>query len=222
MDNQPCSISLQDIGLEKNVDMKDAMITTLPTESEEEFFLLMSLALDGLLDAAEEATFDRYLMSDPALAAEWQAWQGMHRQMVAAPHAIPTANFVDRFEVNLAQQERRQLLWQGMWIALITLVLWIGAAAGILSVGTYLFVNQSALLADWLQQVIYFWAALASWIDSLGTALNAFAGTPQAAGLGIGYLLLTVGLLTSWFSYLRRSTQLIEVAAEAPSPFSVA
>ncbi len=203
--------------------MKDAMITTPPTESEEEeFFLLMSLALDGFLDEAEQATFERYLTSNRALAAEWQAWQTMHHQMNVAPHVVPTANFVDRFEVNLAQQERRQRLWQGMWIALITMILWVGATAGILSVGTYLFVNQSSLLADGIKQIIYFWAAIATWLDSLSTALNAFAATPQAVGLGVGYLLLTMGLLAGWFSYLRRSTQLVEITVENSSPFSVA
>ncbi len=202
--------------------MKNAIINTLPTESEEDFFLLMSLALDGLLDDVEEARFAHYLTSDRALAAEWQAWQTMHHQLNAAPHLMPTANFVDRFEANLVQQERRRLLWQGIWIAVITLLLWIGATAGILSVGTYLFVNQSTLLADGIKQIIYFWAAIATWTDSLATAFNAFAATPQAVGLGIGYLLLTMGLLAGWFNYLRRSTQLIEGTVEASSPFSIA
>jgi len=201
--------------------MEDAMTTTLPTESQEEFFLLMSLALDGLLDDAEQITFERYLTQDPALAAEWQAWQGMHNQMAATPHAVPTANFVERFEVSLEQQERRQKLWQGLWIGLITMILWFGATAGVLSVGTYLFVNQSALLADGIKQLIYFWAAIATWLTSFSTALSAFVATPQALGLGVGYLLLTLGLLASWFNYLRRSTQFVEGTVES-SPLSVA
>jgi divalent metal cation (Fe/Co/Zn/Cd) transporter len=142
--------------------------------------------------------------------------------MSTIPHAVPTEQFVERFEMHLIQQERRRKLRQGIWIGLLTLILWLGATAGVLSVGTYLFVNQSALLADFVKSVIYFWAALASWMDSLATAFNTFATTPQAIGLGFGYMLLTMGLLAGWFNYLRRSTQLVEVSVENASPFSTA
>ncbi|MEZ4674499.1 MAG: hypothetical protein R2932_09665 [Caldilineaceae bacterium] len=187
------------------------MMKNFPTEVEqEEFLLLMSLSLDGLLDEDEAATFEQYVTAYGSFAAQWQEWQSMHRQICAIPHAMPAPNFVDRFEIHLTQQERRQRLWQGLWIGLVTMVLWIGATAGILSIGTYLFVNQSTIIGDVVQNVIYFWAALASWFYSLGTSFNAFAATPQAMGLGVGYLALTMGLLAGWFMLLRRSTQLVE------------
>lgn len=194
-----------------------------PTEAqEEEFFLLMSLALDGLLDEAEEATFDDYRARFSTLAMQWHDWQLMHRQMSAMPHALPAPNFVGRFEMQLVQQERRRRLRQGMWIGLATLLLWIGASVGILTVGTYLFVNQSALLAGVSQNLIFLWAAIVAWFDGLATTVNTFAATPQAVGLGIGYLLLTIGLLAGWFNYLRRSTQFVEVPVEVNSPLSMA
>ncbi len=194
-----------------------------PTEAQdEEFFLLMSLALDDLLDDEQQATFSGYLNHFSTFASLWAEWQQLHHQMCAMPHAMPTPNFVGRFEVRLAQQERRRRLRQGMWIGLVTLILWVSASAGILAVGTYLFVNQSALLAEAVQSVIYFWAAVVAWFDGLATTVNTFAATPQAVGLGIGYLILTVGLLTGWIQYLRRSTQLVEVPVEANSRLSVA
>ena len=200
------------------------MMKNFPTEVEqEEFSLLMSLSLDGLLDEEEAAVFDRYLTQYGALAKQWQDWQSMHQQMSAMPHAMPTPNFVGRFEVHLAQQERRRRLWQGMWIGLLTLVLWVSATIGLLSIGTYIFVNQSAVIGDVIHNVIYLWAAFAAWIGSLGTTINAFAATPQGVGLGIGYLVLALGMLTGWFAFLRRSTQLVDtVTIETTSPLSVA
>jgi anti-sigma factor RsiW len=189
------------------------MMNNQPSEqTQEEFLLLMSLALDNLLDDAEQAQFDLHLERYPTLAVQWQDWQGMHQQMSAMPHAVPTPNFVDRFEVKLAQQERRQRLWQGMWIGVITFMLWAAATAGVISIGTYLFVNQSSLMSSTVQNIILFFAAIATWVNSLALALNTFAATPQAMGLGVGYLVLALGMLVGWFSYLRRSTQLIDVA----------
>jgi len=194
-----------------------------PTElQEEEFFLLMSLALDGLLDDTEQATFDDYLTEFRTLAMQWDEWQRMHRQISAMPHALPTPNFVDRFEVQLAQQERRRQLKQGVWIGLITLILWMGATTGILTIGTYLFVNQSALLAEGVHNLIFFWAAIVAWFDGLSTTVDTFVATPQAASIGIGYLVLTIGLLAGWVQYLRRSTQLVEVPVEVNSHLSMA
>lgn len=199
------------------------MIKSLPTPTEEEeFSLLMSLALDELLDEQEQATFERYLVRYTQLATQWQDWQALHRHMTAVPHAMPAPNFVGRFEVQLAQQERRRRLRQGLWIGFVTLMLWIGMVAGVLVVGAYLFVNQSALLANIVQNLIYFWAGLAAWLNSLATTANAFAATPQAVGFGIGYLALTLTMLSGWVVYLRRSTQLVEIPAEVTVPFSAA
>lgn len=221
-----------------STDMENAMSSNLPTTNrsiensyrdlqptetqEEEFFLLMSLALDDMLDETEQATFDEYLAQYRMLAVQWDDWQLMHGQISAMPHAMPAPNFVARFEVQLAQQERRRQLRQGVWIGLVTLLLWLGASGGILAVGTYLFVNQTALLAEGVQNMIFLWAAIVAWFDGLATTVNTFVATPQAAGFGIGYLVLTIGLLAGWIQYLRRSTQLVEIPVEVNSHLSIA
>lgn len=189
------------------------MRNQLSEQEHEEFLLLMSLALDDLLDEAEQQQFVRYQEQHPALAVEWQDWQGMHQRMNAMPHAMPSPNFVDRFELRLIQQERRRRLWQGMWIGIVTFCLWFTATAGLVSVGTYLFVNQSSFVSTIVQNVTLFFASIATWLESLALALNTFATTPQAMGLGAGYLVLTMSMLVGWFFYLRRSTQFIDVSA---------
>ncbi|MCB0065112.1 MAG: hypothetical protein KDE19_23475 [Caldilineaceae bacterium] len=187
------------------------MRNQLSEQEHEEFLLLMSLALDDFLDEAEQQQFALYQERHPILAAEWQDWQAMHQRLNATPHAVPAPDFVDRFELRLLQQERRRRLWQGVWIGLATFCLWFTATAGLVSVGTYLFVNQSSFVSSVAKNIILFFASLATWFDSLLLALNTFASTPQAMGLGAGYLVLTMGMLVGWFFYLRRSTQLIDV-----------
>lgn len=189
------------------------MKNQLSEQEHEEFLLLMSLALDDLLDEAEQQQFARYQEQHPALAVAWQDWQAMHHRMCAMPHAVPTPNFVDRFELRLVQQERRRRLWQGLWIGLVAFCLWFTVTAGLISVGTYIFVNQSSLLSSAVQTITIFFASIATWLESLSLALGTFATTPQAMGLGIGYVVLAMGMLVGWFFYLRRSTQLLDVPA---------
>ena len=50
-----------------------------PPEVLEEFALLMSLALDGLLDADEQARFAALLDRYPELAEEWDTWRALDR-----------------------------------------------------------------------------------------------------------------------------------------------
>lgn len=63
--------------------------------AESEFCMLMSLALDGMLDAEEEERFHRYMADDPALADEWQLWQGLNVEFDEEPSVAPPAGFVD-------------------------------------------------------------------------------------------------------------------------------
>ncbi len=188
------------------------MSNQLSEQTYAEFQLLMSLALDDLLDADEKSQFEEHLQRHPVLAKEWQDWQLLHCEISAMPHAMPAPNFVDRFEVKLAQQERRRKLWQGLWIGVVSMVLWFIAAAGVITVSTYLFVNQPSLMSDVVQNVIFFFASLATSVDSLALAISTFAETPQAIGLGVGYLVLAMSMLMGWVVYLRRSTQLLDVA----------
>lgn len=188
----------------------------LPTpEQEEEFMLLMSLSLDQLADEEEGARFEEYLTHYPACAAQWQGWQRLHQQFVALPHAEPPADFVERFEVRLIQQERRRRLWLGLVIGSVTLLLWTGVMVGLFSMGAYLFVNQGSWVSALLQNLTYSWANLMQWIKTAWETLGSFAGTPQAKAIGAGYLFMAVALLGGWVSLLRRSLQIQELPSQA-------
>ncbi|MEZ4734731.1 MAG: hypothetical protein R3E79_47170 [Caldilineaceae bacterium] len=188
----------------------------IPTpEQEEEFMLLMSLSLDDLTDEAEAARFEDYLAMYPVFAIQWQNWQRLHHQFVAIPHAEPPADFVERFEVRLLQQERRKRLWLGMAIGSVTLLLWVGVMVGLFSMGAYLFVNQGTWLSDLVQNVTYVWVSLGQWVQTTWATFATFAGTTQGKAIGIGYLLMATMLLGGWLTLLRRSLQVEELSPQA-------
>ena len=182
---------------------------------EEEFMLLMSLSLDNLLDEAEATRFDQYLTNFPTLAIHWQSWQRLHQGFVAMPVVEPPAGFVGRFETRLLQQERRRRLWFGAVIGGVTLLLWIGVIVGLFSMGAYLFVNQGSWLSALIQNLTYAWVTLEQWLKTGGETLSAFAATPQAKAVGVGYLLMACALLGGWLTLLRRSVQQQELSAQA-------
>lgn len=189
---------------------------TIPTpEQEEEFMLLMSLSLDGLVDAEEGARFEEYVTTYPTLAAQWQNWQRLHHQFVALPHAEPPVDFVERFEVRLIQQERRRRLWLGMAIGSVALLLWIGVMAGLFSMGAYLFINQGSWISALIQNLTYTWANLMQWVKTGWETFGSFAGTPQAKAIGAAYLFMAVALLGGWLTLLRRSLQIQELPSQA-------
>lgn len=195
--------------------MKQTGGRRLPTpEQEEEFMLLMSLALDNLADAGETAKFEEYLAAYPTLAVQWRSWQRLHNHLVALPSVAPTAGFVDRFEVRLLQQERRHRLWFGMAIGAITLLLWVGVLVGLASMGAYLVVNQGSWVSAVVQNLTYAWITVAQWLESGWLAFAAFAATPQAKAIGAGYLLMAAALLGGWVSLLRRSVHEQELSSQ--------
>lgn len=195
--------------------MKQTGGRRLPTpEQEEEFMLLMSLALDDLADAGETAKFEAYLAAYPTLAVQWRSWQRLHNHFVALPAVAPPAGFVDRFEVRLLQQERRRRLWFGMAIGAITLLLWIGVMVGLVSMGAYLMVNQGSWVSAFVQNLTYAWITLGQWVESGWLAFGAFAATPQAKAIGVGYLLMAAAMLGGWVSLLRRSVHEQELSSQ--------
>jgi anti-sigma factor RsiW len=199
----------------KNLITQSGGRPTPTAEQEEEFMLLMSLSLDNLADAAERARFESYLVNYPLFATQWQSWQRMHQQFVALPHAEPPADFVERFEVRLLQQERRRRLWLGAAIGSVTLLLWVGVMVSLFSMGAYLFVNQGVWLSDLIQNLTYAWVNLVQWIKTGGETFAIFAATPQAKAIGAGYLLMAGTLLVGWLTLLRRSVELQEMPSQA-------
>ena len=197
------------------MDKHDVRVSPAPVDAAgaEDFMLLMSLALDGLLDGAEEQRFQRCLAEQPQLAAQWQSWQALDSALHAAPAAIPPQDFVAAVELRLELAERRRRLWLGMAIGLTTVVLWGTVLVAAASAGAFVLVNQASWLSDLVRMLAYGSAAISSWIDSILRSLGAVLGTPQARSFVLLYVVATAGILAGWLHLLRRSTRVPEAIA---------
>jgi predicted anti-sigma-YlaC factor YlaD len=69
---------------------------------------LMSLALDGVLDADGEERLQRHLAHCPACQAEWVAMQQVSELFKEAPVAGPRLGFATRVERRLAEKDRQR------------------------------------------------------------------------------------------------------------------
>jgi anti-sigma factor RsiW len=69
---------------------------------------LMSMALDGLLDAAEEKRLQRHLAACAVCRSEWEAMQQVSALFEGAPMVGPPLGFAIRVERRLEQQARKR------------------------------------------------------------------------------------------------------------------
>ena len=191
----------------------------LPTpEVQEEFGLLMSLALDDLLDASEQQRFQGYLERYPTLARQWRSWQLLDRHLTITPSAEPATGFVQRFELRLVAQDRRQLIGRNLLIAALIIVVWGGMLVGGTALAAYVLLYQGNWLVELVHNLAYYGAAVTKWVETFWRAFTALVATPQAVGFAIGYVLLSGTLLTFWVRFLRQTTRDVELSAPLNEP----
>lgn len=178
-----------------------------PAEVEEEFMMLMSMALDGLLDADEQARLDEVTARYPALAAEWQAWQMLDAQMTAVPHIAPPVDFMATFETRLAQQQRRRHLWWGVGFGALVALLAAGMLLGVAAFGAFVLVSQPGWLSELVHGAALGSAVVAQWLRVLQNTLISVAASEQARTFGLIYIVTAVAMLAGWVLLLRRTTR---------------
>ena len=187
-----------------------------PPEVEEEFMLLMSLALDDLLDADERARFQAYQDAYPGLAAEWRSWQTLDAKLQATPSALPPADFVLSFEAALLQRERRRRLWWGMGFALAIIFLSALVTAGMASLGAFVMFTQPGWVTEAARVAAQAGVLVNGGLVAILNALSSLAGTEQARAFMMVYLFAAAALLAGWVFLLRRTTR-FETASRTAS-----
>jgi hypothetical protein len=180
---------------------------------QENFYWMMSLALDGLLDEPDRAEFEAYQVEHPSLAALWIEWQGLDRALGLLPHEDPAPGFVARFEVRLAQheaQQQRQVLAFSLFaIAAVALI----AVAGVGWSVSWLTSTQGPWLGEQIRNLVVFSATAGAWFGALLDTLGALANTPQAQALGMMYVVVAIVMIFGWVQLLRRSARLAGAVA---------
>lgn len=179
----------------------------------EEFTMLMSLALDDMLDGSDRERFDALVRDFPVMAELWSDWQAVDQQLDALPHAEPVAGFGLRFEQRLAHQQQQQQQ-RVVTVSLIAVFLTVGLGVlGMMSAGAYILATQGPWLGEQLQNLVYLSVAVSTWFGALTNTLAALANSPQAQTLGIVYVLLVAVMIVGSLQMLRRSADLSDAIA---------
>lgn len=195
--------------------MHDQQLGDAPPAVLEEFYWMMSLALDGLLDDTDRVQFEAHQVQYSELAALWAEWQEMHGRLDELPHAEPAPGFVARFELRLAQQEalqQRRVLTLSLVVAVLAAF---GAIAATVGTGAYILAAHGSWLGEQLHNLVYASVALDAWADAVVDSLAALASTPQAQALGMMYVVVAIIMIFGWVQLLRRSAQMSSAAATA-------
>lgn len=191
-------------------EMAPPMATEILTDEEgtgAEARLLMSLALDGLLDSGEEERLNELLAAHADLGEEWRCWQKMDTLFTGALRVVPAEGFGDRFALRLDQHEARLRRRQRLILGVVTMVGWIGTLAALLCVGWMILSSQSQWMNGMARELVYYPAALGIWMRAMLSSLNATMSEPQSIAIATGYLALTGSLLYGWVRILRRTTR---------------
>lgn len=183
-------------------------IAEVTPQLEAEFDWLMSLALDGQLDATEQVRFDTLVADHEQLAVVWKAWQWIDSEFDATPSLAPSTGFVQRFELRLAEEEKqrqqRVLLLSTALALMALLVVFLSTA----SVGAFVFLTQGQWLGEQIRSLALAYTSVNLWFTSGLDTVASFAQTPQAQVVGVLYALMMVGLVAAWVQLLRRSARL--------------
>jgi hypothetical protein len=188
--------------------MHDQQLGDAPPEILEEFYWMMSLALDDLLDDGDRVQFEAHQVQYPGLAALWVDWQNMHVRLDELPHAEPAPGFVARFELRLAQQEALQQRRVLTFSLVAAVLVAFGAIAATVGTGAYVLAEHGSWLGEQLYSVVYTSVALNAWADAVVDSLFALASTPQAQAVGMMYVVVAIVMIIGWVQLLRRSAQM--------------
>lgn len=176
-------------------------------EAQDEALMLMSLALDGLLEADEKERLQRLVAADPALNDAWRRWQQMDAFLATTPRIEPAPGFMSRFATRLEHHERRARIRQGIIFTATAVVVWAALLAMVAGLGWLLLVNQTQWMNAFVRDLAVYPSAALTWLRALWTSLSAMVGEPQTLVLLVGFACFSLALLGVWFRFLQRSTQ---------------
>ena len=171
-----------------------------------EYLMLISLELDGMLEADEQAQLDGHMEQCSACRAQWQLWQKVDNRLREAPMPVLAPGFSHSVAQRLARQERRRNLQIGVMLTVFTLLVWSLGLIGVCALTgavvytnidrfaeTGLFLSEAAAVAGVLGQ-------------SLWDVIVELTATPAALGVASGYVVVAVAALAVWCIVIQRTT----------------
>ncbi len=176
-------------------------------DAHEEAFALMSMALDGLLDAQETERLEELMKEDTGLRATWQQWQKLESLLTTVVRADPAPGFVARFEERLSLREARDRRRRRTLFGAAALAGWLLIGAVLAFLGWFLVSNQSQWMNDFVRELVYYPAAVMIWTRALRSSWSATVGEPQSLMMALSYMTGAAVMLSTWLWFLRRTTR---------------
>lgn len=176
-------------------------------DAHEEGLLLMSMALDGLLSAEEEARFLSLIAEDDAMDASWKQWQKVDALLEQMPRAVPAGDFVARFEMRLDKKERWAGVRQRLGLAALAVLGWVGAAVVVIAAGWYIWANQTQWMSGFVRELVYYPSAVSIGLRAAQSTLSATVSEPQSIAVVCSYVAAGALLLAAWLWFLKRTTR---------------
>ncbi len=187
----------------------DNVIGELAMQENSEAYVLMSLALDGLLSAEERERLNRYTEQDPLLANEWQRWQDLGNSFDEEPSIMPPIDFVDKVAAGLVFQQRRSKLRLGIFVGAITTATWLLLVLALVGAGAYVALYQGPWVGQQIANLTILTSNVAAWFSiasqNLNSVLNLAVAPYQMWGIVLAYVLAAGLVLSLWTRMLRRS-----------------
>ncbi len=193
------------------VPIDNSSMDDVEMNNHDDYGLLMSMALDSLLDRAEQEQLNAHLVGCARCRNQWRLWQSLDVELRAAPLTAPSAAFVQNFGQRLAAQDRRRQMRLGVLLGIMTVVMWLIGVAGVVFVIGALVYNQVGWFTETVHWLVYAWTALSVVGRSLLSLAGGLTQDPSAIGLLAGYIVLAGGVMVTWLRYLRRSLQPVEL-----------
>ena len=183
-----------------------ALLLPEVADAHEEAFALMSMALDGLLDARETERLEELMKEDAGLRATWQQWQKLEGLLTTVVRAEPAAGFVVRFEQRLFVREQREPSRRRALIGAAAIIGWLLAVAVLLFVGWIVVSNQSQWMNGFVRELVYYPSAAMIWMRALRSSWSATVGEPRTLAMALIYMTGAAVMLSTWLWFLRRTT----------------
>ena len=172
-----------------------------------EYLMLISLALDGMLDSDEKKRLDGHLEHCGECRGQWLLWQAIDDRLRAAPVPVPAPGFSRKVAQQLARQERLRNLRIGAMLTVFALVVWSLGLVGVCVMAGGIVYTNLERLADTGLYLNEVWAVAGVVGQSLWEVIVEIAATSTALGVASTYLVVVVAALAVWCVIIQRTTQ---------------
>lgn len=171
-----------------------------------EYLLLISLELDGMLEADERVRLDGHMEVCGACRAQRQLWLAIDSRLHQAPTPVPAPGFAHSVTQRLASRERRRNLQVGVMLTVFTLLVWsLGLIGVCILTGAVVYTNMERFAETglFLSEAL----AVAGVVgQSLWEIIVELTATPAALGVASGYMVVAVAALAVWCIVIQRTT----------------